>query len=319
MTDSRVLFIESVHPILDQRLSEAGLVCEHRYDDSREILMKDAAQYVGIVLRSRVRMDRDFLDAATSLRFIARSGSGLENIDLDYCALKGIHVFSSPEGNRDAVGEHALGMLLMLFNRLHLADREVRSGVWNREKNRGIELAGKTVGLIGYGQMGSAFARKLSGMDCRIIAYDKYLSLFPDSFAEKVSLEILFREADIVSLHLPQTPETLCFADETFFRKFQKPVFFINTSRGKQLRTAALVQALNDGCVLGACLDVLEYEKDSLEGLSADKWPSDLAELIGSERVVFSPHVAGWTQESYYKLSSVLADKIIHWKESERP
>jgi D-3-phosphoglycerate dehydrogenase len=308
---AKVLFIESVHEVLHRRLEAAGYTCECRYEATREELIANAHGYSGLVVRSRIKIDKAFIDAATNLRFIARSGSGLENIDVGYAESKGIAVYNSPEGNRDAVGEHALGMLLMLMNNLRQADADVRAGRWPREENRGYEIAGKTVGIIGYGLMGSSFARKLSGFGARVIAHDKYKSRFSDECAVPVSLDELKAEADIVSLHLPLNYETHYYADAHFFTSFAKPFYFINTARGKNTDTAALVEALKNGRVRGACLDVIEYEKASLEGLEKDPSLTAMRDLIAMSNVVLSPHIAGWTHESYEKLSSVLADKIL--------
>lgn len=309
----RVLFVESVHEELHNRLTATGFECEHNYFIGRNELLLRVGEFTGLVLRGRFVIDRAFIDAAQSLRFIARSGSGLEHIDMAYAKSKGIEVFSSPEGNRDAVGEHVVGMLLSLFNRIHLADREVRSGFWRREENRGIELRGKTVAIIGYGQMGSSVARKLIGFDCRVIAHDKYLPSLPDTSATLVSLPMLFSEADVVSLHLPLSEETHHYADSLFFNSFKKPIWFVNTARGRHTDTAALADAIKSGRVNGACLDVLEYEKATLEGLEFGALPEPLRYLYESEKVIFTPHVAGWTAESYRKLSDVLADKILAW------
>lgn len=307
----RVLFIESVHEILHQRLEEADYTCDRLYHATRAELLSVAAIYEGVVVRSRIQIDREFLDAFVNLKFIARSGSGLENIDVAYAESKGIAVYNSPEGNRDAVGEHALGMLLMLLNNLRQADADVRAGLWPREENRGHEIAGKTVGIIGYGIMGSSFAEKLQGFGARVLAYDKYKSGFSNKFVQEATLSDLQKHADIVSLHLPLTEETHYFANPAFFRSFAKPIYFINTARGKNTDTAALVQALKDGRVRGACIDVIEYEKASLEGLEKDPALTVMRDLIAMPNVVLSPHIAGWTHESYEKLSSVLADKIL--------
>jgi D-3-phosphoglycerate dehydrogenase len=252
-----------------------------------------------------------FIDAATNLKFIARSGSGLENIDVAYAESNGVKVYNSPEGNRDAVGEHAVGMLLMLLNNLRQADADVRAGRWPREENRGYEIAGKTVGIIGYGLMGSSFAQKLSGFGATVIAYDKYKTGYSSSIVQEVSLAELRLRADIVSLHLPLNAETHYFANTAFFQSFAKPIYFINTARGKNTETAALVDALKNGRVKGACIDVIEYEKASLEGLEQDPSLTAMRELITMSNVVLSPHIAGWTHESYEKLSSVLAEKIL--------
>jgi len=306
-----VLFIESVHEILHERLAAAGHAVERRYDASRAELLADGHRYEGIVVRSRIKIDREFMDAFANLRFIARSGSGLENIDVAYAESKGIAVYNSPEGNRDAVGEHAVGMLLMLMNNLRQADADVRAGRWPREENRGYEIAGKTLGIIGYGLMGSSLAQKLSGFGARVIAYDKYKNGFSGQLVQEVTLEELQQQADIVSLHLPLTDETHYYADAAFFASFAKSIYFINTARGKNTDTQALVDALKSGKVRGACLDVIEYEKASLEGLEKDPSLTAMRDLIGMSNVILSPHIAGWTHESYEKLSSVLADKIL--------
>lgn len=308
----KVLFIESVHDVLQQRLEEAGYRCEQHYNASREEILKMLPNYFGVVIRSRISADKEFFTHATQLKFIARSGSGLENIDLHEAKSKNVLVVNSPEGNRDAVGEHAVAMLLMLFNNLKQADADVRSGKWPREENRGIEISGKTIGIIGFGMMGSAFAEKLRGFRANIIAYDKYKTGFGNESVREVTLDEIYHKADIVSIHLPLNDETHYYVNQHFFEKFKKPIYFINTSRGKNLNTAALVNALQNGRVLGACLDVIEYEKMSLEGLESDSQTKDLQYLIASNRVVLSPHVAGWTHESYFKLSNVLAEKILH-------
>jgi D-3-phosphoglycerate dehydrogenase len=307
----KILFIESVHGILRERLEKAGYICDEHFEMSRNDLMKILPQYFGIVVRARITIDREFIDAATQLRFIARSGSGLDNIDVAHAHSRGISVINSPEGNRDAVGEHTAGMLLMLLNNLRQADHDVRAGKWPREENRGTEIAGKTIGLIGYGLMGSSFAEKLQGFKANVIAHDKYKKDFDDEFVKEVSLEELYANADIVSLHLPLTPETRYYANDAFFDRFKKPIIFINTARGKNTETAALVNAMKSGRVKGACLDVIEYEKMSLEGLENTKDAEAMRYLVSSPHVVLSPHVAGWTHESYYKLSDVLAEKIL--------
>ena len=311
---AKVLFIESVHEVLHQRLEAAGYACDCRYEATREELRAMAHEYSGVVVRSRIKIDKAFIDAATNLRFIARSGSGLENIDVAYAESKGIAVYNSPEGNRDAVGEHALGMLLMLMNNLRQADADVRAGLWPREENRGHEIAGKTVGIIGYGLMGSSLAEKLRGFGARVIAYDKYKSGFSNEYVSEATIIELKQQADIVSLHLPLNEETHYFANAEFFNSFVKPIYFINTARGKNTDTAALVEALKSGKVRGACIDVIEYEKASLEGLEKDPALTAMRDLIAMGNVVLSPHIAGWTHESYEKLSSVLAEKILGLK-----
>lgn len=307
----KILFIESVHNILQQRLESAGYVCVKHFKSSRSELINMLPEFFGVVIRSRITIDKEFIDAAKDLQFIARSGSGLENIDVKYAESKGITVINSPEGNRDAVGEHAVGMLLMMLNNLKQADADVRAGQWPREENRGHEIAGKTVALIGYGMMGSSFAEKLSGFRANQIAHDKYRQGFSNRYIKEVTLDEIYRTADIVSLHLPLTDETHYYADSDFFSRFLKPIYFINTARGKNVDTGALVDALKKGIVKGACLDVIEYEKISLEGLESEQQSEDLRHLIEAKNVILSPHIAGWTHESYYKLSDVLADKIL--------
>ncbi|MFN3343020.1 MAG: NAD(P)-dependent oxidoreductase [Flavobacteriales bacterium] len=307
----KVCFIDTVHPILKERLESRGVRCVMHTSTPQIELEQLIGSYDGIVIRSRIKMDKRFLSKAANLKFIARSGAGMENIDLEFCEQKGIICFNSPEGNRDAVGEQAIGMLLLLFRNILRADAQVRSGVWDREGNRGHELAGKTVGIVGFGNMGSAFASKLTGFGCRIIAYDKYKSGFSTSTIEEVDLETLQSESDVISLHLPQTEETTYYFNSTFIESCSKNFFLINTARGKNVKTEDLVAAMKKGKVLGACLDVIEYEHSSFEKIDTNQLPEPFQYLIASDRVVLSPHVAGWTYESYVKLSSFLAEKII--------
>jgi len=309
----KVVFIDTVHPILMERLTVHGMECVDAVNCSLPeilFLLKDAE---GIVIRSKYRMDATILDAAPRLKFIARSGAGMENIDEKYCYNRKIQLINAPEGNRNAVGEHALGMLLSLLNKLHTADLEVRKGIWDREANRGIELDGKTIGIIGYGNNGSAFAKKLRGFEVKILAFDKYKTNFDDEFVQGVEMEEIFTNADVVSFHIPQNEETLFFANDAFFERFQKPIFLLNLSRGKIVASSALVNALQSGKVLGAGLDVLEYEKASFESFFEQDLSQDFQYLLASKKVLLTPHVGGWTNESYFKLSNVLADKIIAW------
>lgn len=306
----KVLFIDSVHPILEERLTKLGVVCEHDYQSPKAAIEAKISNYDGVVIRSRFTLDNTFFDAATNLKFIARSGAGLENIDVAYAEKVGVKIINSPEGNMDAVGEHSIGALLMLFNQLKKGDAEVRKGIWDREGNRGLELSGKTVGIIGFGFMGSSFAKKLMGFDCTILAYDKYKTGFGTPQFQEVSLEELKAKSDIISIHLPLTSETHYYINADFINSCGKPFYLINTARGNHVKTADLVKALKSGKILGACLDVLEYESKSFETISKDKLPEEFVYLTQSEKVVLSPHVAGWTVESYIKLSSVLADKI---------
>ncbi|MBL4624541.1 MAG: 2-hydroxyacid dehydrogenase [Flavobacteriales bacterium] len=310
MSKNKIIFIDSVHPILRERLTEKGFKCLDYTTNTRKEVLSVISSFTGAVIRSKFKIDKEILDRAINLKFIARSGAGLENIDLDYAQQKGVTVYNSPEGNRTAVGEHALGMLLNLFNNLSRADLEVRMGIWDREGNRGHELAGRTVGIIGYGNMGSAFAQRLQGFECNVIAYDKYKSGFGNDYVQEVSIETIFEEADVVSLHTPLTDETRYLINDEFIRSFTKNIYIINTARGLTLNTVDLVNGLKSGKVIGACLDVLEYEKTSFENLNKDSLPEAFQFLTESDQVILSPHIAGWTHESYVKLSSFLADKI---------
>ncbi len=303
--------MDVVHPILSQRLAESGFFCIDATNTTKENCIHLISDAYGIVIRSRFTMNEEFLQFAPSLRFIARSGAGMENINETYCKARGITLFNAPEGNRNAVAEHALGMLLALMNKLHTADREVRSGIWNREGNRGIELDGKTVGIIGYGNNGKAFAKKLRGFDVKLMAYDKYKKGFGDHFVMECTLNAMLKQADVISFHIPQNDETLFMVNDLFLKNIQKPVFLLNLSRGKIVQTSALVRALKQGKVVGAGLDVFEYEKTSFESFTEGNMPDDFRFLLHSDNVILSPHVGGWTVESYFKLSDVLADKIL--------
>lgn len=306
----KILHLDSNHPLLMEQLASAGFENHQDYTSSKEEIQKKIAAYDGIVIRSRFKIDREFLDAATNLKFIARVGAGLESIDIPYAESKGIALIAAPEGNRNAVGEQALGMLLSLFNKLNQADREIRIGQWNREKNRGVELDGKTVGIIGYGNMGKSFAKKLRGFEVETICYDICENV-GDHNAKQVSLEELQQRADVLSLHIPWTPETDKMVNAAFISKFEKPFWLINTSRGKNVVTADLVAALESGKVLGAGLDVLEYEKLSFESLFSDgDIPAAFKYLLESDKVLLSPHIAGWTVESKERLAQVIVDKI---------
>jgi D-3-phosphoglycerate dehydrogenase len=272
--------------------------------------MTEIDSYDGVVIRSKFTIDKSFLSKAFNLKFIARSGSGLENIDLDAAKSKGVRVFNSPEGNRNAVGEHALGMLLMLFNNLKNGDDEVRQMQWNREKNRGIELDGLTIGLIGYGNTAQMFAKKLRGFDVKVLAFDKYHPNFPNIWAESVALSVVQLEADVISFHVPETNETRFMFNDEFIAKCAKPFFLINTSRGKVVKTTSLVDGLKSQKIRGACLDVLEYETKAFGNFADTETPEDFLYLAKSTNTVLSPHVAGWTKESYIKLSSSFFDII---------
>lgn len=310
MNQKKILFIDTTHPALPGGLELLGYRCDHYPGYGHEDYKRIVSDYIGIIIRSKIRLDDDFLQHATSCRFIGRLGAGMENIDVGYAESKGIVCLNAPEGNRDAVGEQAIGMLLALFNNLIKADREVRQGVWLREENRGLELGGKTVGIVGYGNTGSAFARKLKGFDVKVLAYDKYKTGFSDKFVIESTPENIFEQCDIISFHVPLTPETHYLANKKFLEQFKKPVYVINTSRGKVVKTADLVAKIENGKVLGACLDVLEYEGLSFENLDAENLPKDFKKLVQLSNVILSPHIAGLTQESDIKLARVLMDKI---------
>ncbi|WP_026837208.1 NAD(P)-dependent oxidoreductase [Gillisia sp. JM1] len=306
-----VLHADSNNPLLIKELQKVGYHNIEAYDVCKEEILANQHLYDGIIIRSRFKIDKDFIDSAPNLKFIARVGAGLESIDVEYAKQRGIELFAAPEGNSNAVGEHTLGMLLSLLNKLNKANREVHQGYWHREDNRGIELDGKTVGIIGYGNMGKAFAKKLKGFDVKVLCYD-LLKGVGDENATQVSLEELQDNAEVLSLHTPWTPETNKMITTNFINRFKKPFWFINTARGKSVVTADLVLGLIEGKILGAGLDVLEYEKDSFEHLFQDhQIPEDLKELMFFENVLLSPHIAGWTEESHKKLASTIAYKII--------
>ena len=308
--DIKILHIDSNNPLLWEQLQQAGFHNEADFISSKEVIEDKIKDYHGIVIRSRFKIDKTFLDKATNLQFIARVGAGLESIDCDYAIARNIALIAAPEGNRNAVAEHALGMILSLFNKLNQADAEIRKGQWNRESNRGHELDGKTVGIIGYGNMGKAFAKKLRGLEGGVICHD-ILPNVGDANAKQVTLEELQQKADLLSLHIPWTPETDKMVNANFIASFSNPFWLINTSRGKNVVTADLVQALESGKILGAGLDVLEYEKLSFETLFNDKnTPEAFDYLLKSSKVLLSPHIAGWTFESHERLAQVIVDKI---------
>ncbi|WP_288980758.1 2-hydroxyacid dehydrogenase [uncultured Flavobacterium sp.] len=305
----KILHIDSNHPLLWEQLEQAGFSNEADFTSSKQEVETKIENYHGIVIRSRFKIDKTFLDKATNLQFIARVGAGLESIDCDYASAKGIHLIAAPEGNANAVGEHALGMLLSLFNNLNKATNEVKSGQWKREANRGHELEGKTIGIIGYGNMGKSFAKKLRGFDVTVLCHD-ILSNMGDANATQVSLSELQERADVLSLHTPWTPETDKMINSNFIKNFKKPFWFINTARGNSVVTDDLLTALQSGKILGAGLDVLEYEKLSFETLFEGEKPAAFEYLLHAENVLLTPHIAGWTFESHEKLAQTIVDKI---------
>jgi D-3-phosphoglycerate dehydrogenase len=305
----KILHLDTNHPLLIDQLNDLGFENDEDYTSSKDLIESKIQHYDGIILRSRFSIDQSFLEKATKLKFIGRVGAGLENIDCEFAERKGIKLIAAPEGNRNAVGEHTLAMLLSLFNKLNKADNEVKNGKWLREDNRGIEIDGKTLGLIGYGNMGKAFAKKLLGFNVEVLCYDIKENV-GDKNAKQVSLKELQEHADVLSLHTPQTSKTIGMVNSEFINQFKKSFWFLNTARGKSVVTSDLVEALKLGKILGAGLDVLEYEKSSFENMFTSEMPEAFEYLIKSENVLLTPHVAGWTSESKEKLAQTIVDKI---------
>ncbi len=309
----RILVTDKTHSVLQQTLEAAGHAVVVDTTVSYDSLLEQIGQYEALVVRSKINIDRHILDHARHLRCIGRVGAGMETIDVDYAESLGIRCLNSPEGNRDAVGEHALGLLLALMDNIARADAEVRQGLWQREANRGLEIKGRTVGIIGFGNMGSAFAQRLQGFECTIIAYDKYKPTgYAPAYVQEATLAELQERAEVLSLHVPLTPETHHMVDRHFIQHFSHPFYLINTSRGAVVNTPDLVEQMERKHILGAALDVIEYEDMSRDGLDLEHLPSAFQDLIDSPRTVLTPHVAGWTVESRFKLAKVLADKIVH-------
>jgi D-3-phosphoglycerate dehydrogenase len=305
----KILFVDTAHPFLKENLENAGFECFYDENLDRQKAITIFKDFDGLIIRSRFKMDKEMIDAASQLKFIGRVGAGMENIDVPYAETKGIKCLHAPEGNRNAVAEQALGMLLCLMNNLMRADKEVRSGIWKREENRGFELYGKSVGIIGFGNTGNQFAARLAGFNVKVLAHDIYKSNFSENYIHESTMDEIFEHADVVSLHLPLTDLTYFLANDEWFSKFKKSIYFINTSRGKILKTNALVNAINSGKVKGAALDVLEYESLSFENIG--EMPDDFQYLANSDKVVLSPHIAGWTHESNIKMAQVLYEKIM--------
>ena len=307
----KVLFLDTNHPYLLEGLKKLDFQCDEDYNSPKSEVENKIHRYDGLIIRSRFSIDQSFLEKAVNLKFIGRVGAGLENIDIDFAKSKNIKLLAAPEGNRNALGEHALGMILALFNKFKKADNEIRDGIWLREDNRGIELEGKTIGLIGYGNMGKAFAKKLKGFECDVLCYDIKTDV-GDQNARQVSLAELFEKTDVLSLHTPQTDLTKHMVNASFLNQFKNSIYIINTARGSAIVTKDLVSALESGKVLGACLDVLEYEKNSFENFFSKEntLPEDFQYLINSGKVLLSPHVAGWTVESKFKLAETIVHKV---------
>ena len=303
--------LDSTHPILENGLRHSGFEVVGDFKSSKAELLKSIHQFDGLVIRSRFKMDAAFISAAHNLKFIGRFGAGLENIDVPFAESKGIICIRVPEGNRNAVAEHALGMLLSLFNHLNRASNEVKNGIWLRHENTGTELAGKTIGIVGYGFMGSAFAEVLRHFAVRILAYDKYKANYAPKGVVETDMPTLFNEADILSIHTPLTEETNQMVDLAYLQQFRKPIYLINTARGPIVKSNDLAEALKTGSVLGACLDVLEQEKTSFTNLfDQDDLPESLGFLLQHDRVIITPHIAGWSTESFEKMARVMLEKI---------
>ncbi|WP_277110774.1 NAD(P)-dependent oxidoreductase [Chryseobacterium taklimakanense] len=304
----KILQLDKNHPLINAQLTEKGFVIEEDHVSTYSEVLDKIGNFDGVIIRSRIPIDESFLLKGKNLRFIARVGAGLENIDTEKAKELGISIISSPEGNRDSVAEHVVGMLLVLTNRLFIASQEVKKGIWKREENRGDELLGKTFGIIGYGNMGKATAKRLSGFGLKVIFHD-ILPNLSDEFATQVSLDELKNQADILSLHIPITDDTFHLIDEKFISEMKKDFYFVNTARGKNVKTKDLVEAIKSGKIKGAALDVLEFEKSSFENL--DYQNSDLEFLLNSEKVIVTPHIAGWSHQSKEKLAQVIVDKIL--------
>ena len=301
----KVIFIDSTHQYLIDELSRNSFICHQEFSKTKEQIEKIIENYDGVIIRSRFKIDKKFIDAGKNLKFIARAGSGLENIDIKYAKRKNIICINAGEGNKQAVAEHALAMILNLINKINQADYQIRNGNWLREENRGLELSKKTFGIIGYGNTGSAFVNLLKNFNVKILVYDKYKKNYPF----KGSMKKIFNEADFISLHIPLSNETENLVNKTFINQVKKPFYLINTSRGKCVKTNELINAIKEEKILGACLDVFEFEKNSFEDIKTDNINLDF--LINSSKTILTPHIAGWTHESYYKIAKILAEKII--------
>ena len=303
----KCLIIDQLHECIIPLLEQTGYQVDYQPGLSRDEVLSKISAYEGLIVRSKLAVDRELIERATALEFVGRAGAGLDQLDVDALTARNITVLNAPEGNRDALAEHAMAMLLGLLNKIYQADRQIRSGIWDREANRGVELMGKTVGIVGYGYMGQAFAKRLSGFKVNVLAYDKYKQNYGDHYAAEASMDVLYEQADIVSFHVPLTEETRFMVDKPYLNRFRKDIFLLNTARGKIITLKTLANAIAQGKVRGAALDVLENEQFTQ---LTDEQQQYLAELSRSERVLFTPHVGGWTYESYEKISQVLAEKI---------
>ena len=304
----KIIIIDIINNSIISKLEKNGVKCELNYFSNKSDIKKIINKYDGIIIRSRFKIDKDFLDQGTNLKFIVRAGSGMENIDVEYAESKGIKCLNAAAGNAQAVAEHALSILLNLFNKISIANNQVKNGIWKREQNRGIELSGKTIGIIGFGNNGSAFTRILKGFDVKLLCYDKYLK----KYDFQSSMEEIFKCADIISLHIPLNLETRYIINDDFIKKCRKPFYLINTSRGKCVKNSAIVKGLKEKKILGVCLDVIENEEISFEKILLNKNDRDLKYILESEATILTPHIAGWTEESNIKISNIVSEKILN-------
>ncbi len=305
MSLKKILIADRLYPTFKQEAEKLGYMVDDRPDISYQEVLDIINNYTGLAIRTKFYVGSELINNAKSLKFIARAGAGMDNIDEAVAKEKGILCINASEGNSDAVGEHAIGMLLALMRNLKKSDAEIRNGIWDREGNRGFELKGKTVGIIGYGHTGKSFAQKLNGFDVNVLAYDKYHTGFGDEFAKEASMEEIVKQADVLSLHLPLTSETRQMVNDEYLFHFKKPIFFLNTARGEIVNTSSVLNGIKQGKILAAGLDVLEVEK--FPALAEQTWFND---LIANGKILVSPHIAGWTFESYRKISEVLAEKL---------
>ena len=302
----KIIHLDENHKLLKDELEKLGFKNYFDLKSNKKEIEKKISKYQGIILRSRIEIDKKFIDSCKNLKFIARVGSGLENIDTDYAKKKNIEIISAAEANANAVGEHAIGMLLTLLNKIIKSNNEIKHNIWAREQNRGIELDGKTIGIIGYGNTGKSLAKKLSGFSVRILCND-IIEEVSDKYATQVSINEIMKKCDIISLHTNLNDSSFQLVNKDFINNCKKPFFLINTSRGECLKTSDLVDGIKTGKILGACLDVIENESKSFENLSTN---SDFEYLKKSEKVILTPHVAGWSIESKLKLAQVVLEKI---------
>lgn len=303
----KCLIADKMHDSIVPLLKEIGIAPDYQPQIQRNEILKIVGDYEGLIIRSKTAVDQELIEQAHKLEFIGRAGAGLDQLDMQLLEQRGIEVVNAPEGNRDALAEHGMGMLLCLMNKIRQADQQIRNGLWDREGNRGVELMGKTVGIVGYGYMGQAFAQRLSSFGVTVLAYDKYKENYGNEYAAEASMQQIYDKADILSLHVPLTAETLFFIDEAYLSRFKKNIFLLNTARGKLIRLKTLHQAIESGKITGAALDVLENEKFRQFSEEQQQY---FQQLANSDRVLFTPHVAGWTFESYEKINQVLVNKL---------